>query len=221
MTHLSSLQVKKMLIPLSSIVDKYNMTLTGVVHIGAHECEELEDYSKYITPDKIIWVEAQSSLVRKAWERGIHVHQAVLSDIEGETREFIVTNNSASSSLLELKEHLTEHPWVREARREVVTTTTFDRLVQTANLDVSTHDFLNLDIQGMELAVLKGMKETLHHFKYIYTEVNTKELYAGCALLRDMDAYLSTQGFTRVETVMTPHGWGDALYTRLNQHPHE
>lgn len=203
-----------MLIPLSSIVDKYKMTLTGVVHIGAHECEELEDYSKYT--NKIIWVEAQPSLVDKAKQRGIHVHQAVLSSTDGETREFIVTNNGASSSLLELKEHLTEHPWVYETRRDIVTTTTFDRLVQTANLNLSSCDFLNLDIQGMELAVLKGMKQTLHHFKYIYTEVNTKELYAGCALLADMDAYLTTQGFTRVETVMTPHGWGDALYIRTN-----
>ena len=49
---------------------------------------------------------------------------------------------------------------------------------------------------------------------YIYAEVNTKELYAGCAQLPELDAWLDARGFKRVEISMTGWGWGDALYVR-------
>ena len=46
----------------------------------------------------------------------------------------------------------------------------------------------------------------------IYTEVNTKYIYENCALMTEIDEYLGTFNFHRVETKMTKHGWGDALY---------
>ena len=75
-------------------------------------------------------------------------------------------------------------------------------------------DFLNMDIQGAELKCLKGFERNLGMINAIYAEVNEKELYAGCALLPELDAWLSEHGFVRVHTHMTPHGWGDALYIR-------
>ena len=47
--------------------------------------------------------------------------------------------------------------------------------------------------------------------KALYLEVNEKELYKGCALLPELDAYLLTNGFQRVLTNMTCHGW-ETLY---------
>jgi len=73
---------------------------------------------------------------------------------------------------------------------------------------------MNLDIQGAELKALKGSTLILPHIKSIYTEVNTKELYENCAMLHELDSYLESFGFTRVETSMTEHGWGDAFYIK-------
>ena len=39
-----------MLIPLNYLIKKFNLKINGVLHIGAHECEELNDYTKYVNP---------------------------------------------------------------------------------------------------------------------------------------------------------------------------
>ena len=36
-----------MLIPFAEITKKYNMKIHGILHIGAHNCEELEAYQNY------------------------------------------------------------------------------------------------------------------------------------------------------------------------------
>lgn len=206
-----------MLIPLSEMVNKHKLQLTGVVHIGAHECEELGDYLLQGIPiEKILWFEALDELVTKSQRKipNAKIYQAVLSDQDNKVHDFIVTNNYMSSSLLELKDHLVEHPYVQEIRRDSLTTITFKTLVQKNKLDLKGLNFLNLDIQGTELHVLKGMAEIIYNFDYIYTEVNIKELYEGCTLLPDLDKYLEQHGFKRVDISMTSHGWGDALYIK-------
>ena len=60
----------------------------------------------------------------------------------------------------------------------------------------------------------KGFGEILNNIKYIYTEVNTASVYKDCALVGELDEYLSRYGFSRVETKMTPFEWGDAFYIK-------
>jgi len=45
---------------------------------------------------------------------------------------------------------------------------------------------VNLDIQVVELRVLKSMEKYLQHVKYIYTEVNTEQVYKGCNLIGEV-----------------------------------
>ena len=59
---------------------------------------------------------------------------------------------------------------------------------------------------------LKGASQSLKYAKALYLEVNEKELYKNCALIDELDTFLSTYNFKRVLTKMTVHGWGDALY---------
>lgn len=47
-----------MLIPLSELVLKYDVKFKGILHVGAHECEEIHDYEKYIDRNNILWIEA-------------------------------------------------------------------------------------------------------------------------------------------------------------------
>ena len=75
---------------------------------------------------------------------------------------------------------------------------------------------MNLDIQGVELKAIKSMEKYLPNIKYIYTEANTEEVYKGCDLLTDIDQYLETHGFKRIETsIYKQYGWGDAFYSRV------
>lgn len=56
---------------------------------------------------------------------------------------------------------------------------------------------------------LQGAKGLLPHIKALQIEINFSELYQGCALISDIDAYLREYGFIRVMT-KTPYSetWG-------------
>ena len=58
------------------------------------------------------------------------------------------------------------------------------------------------------------MGEYINFADAIYSEVNTQEVYKGGCLLSDLDLFLQSKGFTRVNISMTGAGWGDALYVR-------
>ena len=88
-------------------------------------------------------------------------------------------------------------------------------LIEEKYIPIRTLNFLNLDIQGVELRALKSMEKYLQHVQYIYTEVNTEQVYKGCDLVGDIDLYLAKYGFARVCTSMCGnYGWGDAFYVK-------
>ena len=70
--------------------------------------------------------------------------------------------------------------------------------------------------QGAELKALKGAKNLLKNVRAVYSEVNREELYAGCALIEEVDEFLKEFGFIRTDTKFTEFGWGDALYLKQN-----
>lgn len=204
-----------MLINLIELCYKYQLFIKGIIHIGANELEENDVY-KFLGIQNIIWVEANEEIAKKINQKFPEevIMPFAICDVDNETKEFIVTNNYASSSLLELKTHKTEHPHVFEIERIKVKTKRLDTLVKEENIDLSYFNFLNIDIQGTELLALKGAQDTLKHIDYIYLEVNEKELYEGCALLPEIDEFLEKNNFKRVELKMLNHGWGDAFYIR-------
>ena len=200
-----------MLIPFGDIVKRYGIVPIGVLHVGAHTGEENESYLREGIPQtSIYWVEAIPELASRLSQRLPNVIQAVVSDTV-EPVTFNITNFPASSSMLELKDHLYEHPEVTTLFRMSTVSTPLDTLADAHSIRAN---ILNMDIQGAELKCLKGFEKHLPAYDLVYTEVNVKELYANCALLHEMDAWLGERGFDRKELCMTPHGWGDAVYVR-------
>lgn len=201
-----------MLINLHDLIKKYNITLKGILHVGAHECEELIDYLQYLQMNKILWVEAMPNKVDFCKKKypNIFIENAVISDkIENVT--FNVSNNGQSSSILEFGLHEIYHPSVKYVSSYEVETKLLKDIICNYDID---YNFINLDIQGVELKALKSMEEYLHKIDYIYTEVNSEEVYKGCNLVVEMDAYLKQFGFERVETCWTIWKWGDAFYIK-------
>ena len=84
-----------MLIPLEQMVKKFNMNITGVLHVGSHECEEQKFYLKEkINQENIHWVEALESKVdlMKMTNPFLNIYQGVISNKNNETVEFKITN---------------------------------------------------------------------------------------------------------------------------------
>jgi FkbM family methyltransferase len=201
---------------ISKVLNSNNIHMTGALHIGAHECEELSFYhSNNLQNNDIIWIDAIHDKVVQAQNWGIpNVFHAVITDKDDEQVVFNVSNNCQSSSVLEFGTHSQEHPHIYYVNQLRLNTITIDSFFERNCIDPSKFNFWNFDIQGAELMALKGATNAIQYAKAIYLEVNIKELYKGCALIEEIDDFLSQFHFKRVLTDITGHGWGDALYIK-------
>ena len=201
-----------MLIPIHQLIKKYNVQFKGILHVGAHECEELKDYEQYLPRNKILYIEALPDKVELCKNRfpNINIENAIVSDVI-ENVVFNVSNNGQSSSILEFGLHSQYHPDVHYIASFQETTALLKNILPKYNID---YNFLNFDIQGAELKALKGMGEYLHNVDYLYSEVNRDHVYIGCALITELDNYLINFGLIRVETKWTDCKWGDAFYIK-------
>ncbi len=209
-----------MLIKFKDIVKKYNISPNGILHIGAHHAEEANSYVANGV-NKVIWVEADlttfdelNKIISKYPSHKSYCFAA--SNIDGQEVDFHVASNGESSSMLEMGKHTTHHPNITVIDKKKVFTKKVDTFFKNEKISPSDYNFLNLDIQGAELLALKGMKNSLKDIDYIYTEVNSAEIYKGCARIEEIDEYLKKFGFKRVETKMTQYEWGDAFYIKEN-----
>jgi len=202
-----------MLIPLDDLVQKYSIQFNGILHVGAHQCEEIGVYEKYIQRNNILWIEAMQDKVDycKSVYPNLLIEQAVISDKE-ETVTFNVSNNGQSSSILDFGLHSTFHPHVYYVNQFLATTKQLKDIINKYDIP---YNFINLDIQGVELKALKSMESYLSSIDYIYTEVNSDYVYKNCSLITEIDEYLLTFGFKRVETSWCENfRWGDAFYIK-------
>lgn len=199
-----------------SELNKYGIKVRGVLHLGAHECEEKGFYNNDLkVPDEnIVWIDANPELVQKATAAGHkNVYVGAISNDEKEL-DFKISNNGQSSSLLDFGLHAQYHSWVHYVKTIKVKTETLGSFYNRNGLNPENYNFWNLDIQGVEYDVLSAAQDLLAYADVIYTEVNTAEVYKGCGLMEQIDELLFRNGFKRVITNLTPYKWGDAMYIR-------
>lgn len=203
-----------MLIPLDYLVKKYDIKIKGILHVGAHECEELESYENYVSRDKILWVEAMPDKVElsKNKYKNLLIENAVVSDKEGKVK-FNIANNGQSSSILNLGTHLSLHPQINYTSSFDTETVLLSKIIKKYDIP---YNFVNLDIQGAELKALKGMSDHLNNVDYVYTEINSEYVYENCVLIEELDDFLLKYDLFRVETRWANSSWGDAFYIRKN-----
>jgi FkbM family methyltransferase len=197
---------------LKELIDFFKLPLKGVLHVGAHKCEEFPVYSQYTS--NITWIEGLDFLIKENLQSNpnLHIIKATVSDQDGKEVEFKVSNVTNCSSILNFKKHLEVHPEITTEKTVKTTTTTLSTLFATHNLS-GKYNLLVLDIQGAELLALHGLQEYINEFDYVYTEVNEWEMYEGCCTLLELDNYFSKFNFTR-KYLHTLNGYGNALYTR-------
>lgn len=189
------------------------MDVKGVIHVGAHYGEEVGEYVKNGIQEIILFEplsECFDILQKKIFDLNANIegHQVALGSSPGTAIMYLSDNQKQSSSILKPKVHLTHHPHVKFDGTEEVEVDLLD------NFDTKDYNFLNMDVQGYELEVLKGATETLKHVDYVYCEVNRDEVYENNAYVEEIDEFLLTYGMERVETSWVGEIWGDALYIK-------
>jgi FkbM family methyltransferase len=207
-----------MMIPLDELIQDFHLKPRGIVHIGAHEGQELDSYVQNGI-QRVLWIEANPEICAVLKERlrphpNHRAYQFAAHEKDGLTVDLNVMVNTMSSSILWPKKHLEFYPSITVTEKISVTTRKMDSFFKAEEIPLDEFNFLNMDIQGAELMVLKGMTESLKHFEYVYTEVNDDYLFEGCCLTPELDEFLGRQGFQRVVKRMTSDKWGDALYVR-------
>jgi FkbM family methyltransferase len=203
-----------MIMTLDEIIHRYNSQIRGVLHIGAHHGQEYTEYNANGIENVIFFEPIVSNYKRllDVVPCGVKTYNLALGNQTGEVDMYVETaNGGMSCSVLEPGTHLMTYPQIIFDRKEKVKIDKLDNIL----FDRSIYNMINIDVQGYELEVFKGAVKTLEFIDLIYTEVNTEEVYKGCATITDIDDFLSQFRFKRVYEAFTCHPtWGDAIYIK-------
>jgi len=208
---------------LASDPDRFLKRCKAVIHVGAADGGEREQYARYSLT--VLWVEALpdvfQTLVRNLRDypkqKAIN---ALVTDKEGETYDFHVSSNrGASSSIYEFQDHKALWPDVTFTRTIRLRSTTLPTLLRKAGHSPSDFDTLILDVQGAELPVVEGAGDVLDSLRYIKAEAWDFEAYKGACTLETLSDALKQRGFTarRKRAYYGKEGVGfayDVLYER-------
>ena len=194
-----------------------NKKIRGIIHIGAHELEELPEYLNRKL-DKIIWVEANPYKYEYIEKKIKNYDQMFLAKFAAgfkeEEKTLNLANNGESSSILEFGTHKKNYPHIIYTSKIKVNIKPIDDWLSENKFKRNNFNFLNIDIQGYELEALKGMTKQLRIMDFIYIEVNFREVYIGSPNISEIDNFLLNFNFHRVGTIKTKFGWGDAIYAK-------
>lgn len=194
---------------------EYNLNITGTITIGADVGQELDFYLQnnidnmvFFEPRLGPFLDLQEKVSRYPG-KNIQCFNIALGE-KDETRNMYVAGGGQSSSFLKPKLHLQMHPEILFSNPPLLCNL---KTLDSFNFS-SIFNFIHIDVQGFELSVLKGARQTLHNIHAISSEINVIELYEDCVLLDDLDKFLSSFGFKRIESDVNAQGWGDALYIK-------
>lgn len=205
-----------MLLSFNSLIRKYSIDVTGVIHVGGHIGQEMEIYKKNNVENLIVF-EPQKGPFKKLTDvansigfANIILINKALGNSCAEV-EMTCNDDGLCSSILNPKHVLQQYPDIIFDRKETVQMVTMDSVIDENH----NYNFLNMDTQGYELEVLKGARNTLKNIDCIYTEVNNTEVYENNALIDEIDNFLEEQyDMVRVEIDWMGGTWGDAFYIK-------
>lgn len=214
----------RMIISIQELQRNYSVSPKGIIHVGAHLLEERQSYLD-VGPKKILWVEGNPALacrIREIIESSRtpfcdeKFASQLIDVVSGKKVSFHLAQNTQVSSLLEFGLHSEEWPDIVHGPVVDLETQRLEKIIEATGLACDQIDFLNVDVQGVELRVIRSLGKHLKNIQWIYTEINVRDTYLGCDKLWMIDSYLVFRGFRRRELKFATRGWGDAFYARVN-----
>jgi len=215
-----------MLLDFNSLIQTYDMNITGVIHIGGHHGSEYDEYCKHDSIEHMLFFEPDPTSFKQlnqkiAGRDNIIAVNRALGPFLCKMKLYRESwNEGQSNSLLEPHLHKQQYPHIVFNDEVEVKVHPLDKY-EPANI----FNMINIDVQGFELEVFRGARKTLEQIDYIISEVNKVELYKNCCTVDEVDQLLDTYGFERVETKWVSdtslgtyrppsETWGDALYIK-------
>ena len=197
----------------------HNKKITGIIQIGAHTGEEASIHSESIN-NNMIWIEAQPD---KYEELKKHVenygHKAINALIWNESnliKDFYITNNSVSSSILEpykTIETFGDQVKVKDVLK-LKTITYTDLIKKYPELLNPVYNFLILDCQGAEYEVLESIGKNIKQFDKIEVEISNNEQYKNQKQQPDITKLLKEYGYNCITNCNNTEVHGIATYLK-------
>jgi FkbM family methyltransferase len=212
-----------MLFNLNNLIQKYEAKINGVIQIGAHYGGEIDLFLENGIKNIVCFEPVPSTfeiLKRNAFNKAHAINLALGNENKKIEMNIETANDGQSSSILNPALHLIQYPHITFNSKIEVQMVRLDDFIKNSDKQVLkinpfSYNFISLDVQGYELEVLKGSKETLNHIDYILCEVNRDIVYHGCPMVNELDDYLKKYNFKRVETTWDGNTWGDAFYLKM------
>lgn len=201
---------------IKQIVKTCNVPIIGVFHVGAAYGQEKECYHDNGI-NNIVWIEPLESQFKELVKRCPNdlCFQIALSDNTSVVPMYTTTKPDASSLLK--PEKLLEFSKKKPGKVVNVKTTTMDELVAKEKIDITRYNLLVIDVQGSELMVINGGRQTIPKFDAIVIEVNDIETYKGCPTWEEVKHELLSLGFKIKNKVKINKGQSDVLCVRYNE----
>lgn len=201
-----------------SFIGKFLPKAPVIIEAGAHVGADTLEMSRLWPEGAIHAFEPVPDIFAKLSEntkglRNVKLYPCALGAATGTAKIFVSGGRSdGSSSLLEPKEHLTEHPDVHFNSRIEIPVITLDDW--STKYGVSSADLLWLDMQGNELAAMKAGERILGTVRAIHIEVSLKEVYRGVPLYPEVRQWLEARGFKVVREELPWPDMGNVLFVR-------
>lgn len=169
--------------------------------------------------ERVVWVEGFPAFYRALLNRidrypRQSAHNVLISDIEGEELAFRVADNYVSSTVFVCSDTFSEDfPNIAFVDTNRITAKRLDSYFSSNGVDLSNIRNLVVDLEGSELKALKSLGRYLDQFECALIEVSATENYIRGPRFADIDRFMLSKGFRRVEARMGSSS-GDAFYVR-------
>lgn len=186
-----------------------------IVEVGARDCRETLGFAAQFPSARIFAFECNPDTLPAcraavAGRQNIRLIEKAAAERPGRLDFYPVdpaVNAGASSLYLATGRYALEHYPQRRIEVEAVTLQSFLQAESIPRIDL-----LWMDIQGAELAALKGLGARIVDVALIHAEVEFEEIYAGQPLFPELRAFLESQGFRFLGFTIYARHSADAVF---------
>lgn len=200
--------------------------LNGVVQAGAGDGEEMENFIRMGVEHLVAFEPLTKAfdVLKERYSDKVKCYKLGLHD-ENKTADLAVTIGDGKGS--SIFETVWDHPEVVRnwnqgqaaiEGEEQIELVRFDWWAENMaeDIDLSQFDTLQLDTQGNEMEILKGLGKYLQQFKYLCIELSVTPVYVGETPGHEVAAWLKEQGFT-LDSPIYEHN--DSFFVRSDIKP--
>jgi len=174
----------------------------GIIHIGANDGQEAKRY--FNNNGHVLWIEADPNVFLRL-EKTIKDFSnqkalcALVTDKDGVEYDFLRDQNNCgqSSSIFDFHLHKKMFPKVIMGESLKLTGKTLPTILKENYIDIKDYKHINMDVEGAELLVLKGLGSDLYNFETITLEASDFEARKGQPFLKDIEEFMHWNSFVK------------------------